>query len=220
MKLTAAYLFWLLSWPVGCGARGVSLGAEEQCIKDEGLAIAELRTPGESVSSCATLGDNQLENSGFETPDVTARCMTAALYCQLPAAEVMGWSTTSEAQVIELWFDGYMNVPAPEGNQFGEINAQSRDTIQQDLALVPDQLMYWSLLHRGREGIDSLELRVGPPDALVTLATISSAEDAWYSYSGLYRVGKAEKLTRFSLVSRSGEARGNLIDALVFAPVQ
>jgi hypothetical protein len=32
-------------------------------------------------------------------------------------------------------------------------------------------------------------------------------------------VGEAETITRFELASRSGIAEGNLIDAVVFAPV-
>jgi hypothetical protein len=64
-----------------------------------------------------------------------------------------------------------------------------------------------------------VELRIGPPDAERTQRAISSPEDAWYPRSGLYRVGNDELMTRFALVSRTGAAEGNLIDSVVFAPV-
>jgi hypothetical protein len=203
----------------GCDARGVSLGTEELCVKDARLVSAEQRSQVEPISNCAVIGENQLANAGFEAPIVSTACGESGLFCQFPATEVMGWSTSSSDQVIELWLSGHMSVPSPEGSQVGELNARSRDTLWQELALPPGQLMYWSLLHRGREGIDSMELQLGPPDALRIQATISSPEDDWYPHSGFYRVASDEPLTRFALVSRNAEDEGNLVDSVVFAPV-
>jgi hypothetical protein len=203
----------------GCDAEGVSIGTEELCVKDERLSSAEERWAGEPVSNCAVLGENQLVNPGFETPIVSASCSETGVFCQFPATEVSGWATDSAEQVIELWLTGHMTVPSPEGSQFSELDARSRDTLHQDVALPPGQLMYWSLLHRGREGIDSMELQLGAPESLQIVATLSSPEDDWYSYSGLYRIGSDEALTRFALVSRNGEEKGNLVDDVVFAPV-
>lgn len=219
MKLAALPIAGLCTLLAGCDAQGVSIGTEALCIKDARLVAAERRSPAEPVSSCAVIGENQLANSGFEAPLVGPSCEETGLFCQFPAAEVGGWSTDSDEQVIELWGSGHMSVEAPEGSQFGELNARSRDTLHQELALPPGQLMFWSLLHRGRTGIDSMELQLGPPDALAIEATLSSPEDAWHSHSGLYRVADDEVRTRFALVSRSGEEEGNLVDAVVFAPV-
>jgi hypothetical protein len=219
MKLAAPRIIGLCAVLAGCEAQGVSIGTEELCIKDARLVAAERPSQAEPVSSCAVVGENQLANPGFEAPIVSSSCEPTGRFCQFPAAELGGWSTSSEEQVIELWGDGHMSVGAPEDSQFAELNARSRDTLYQDLALPPGQLMLWSLMHRGRDGIDSIELQLGPPEALVIEATVSSPEDAWHSESGLYRVADDEVLTRFALVSRSGEAEGNLVDAVVFAPV-
>jgi len=200
-----------------CDPRGVSLGTEQLCVADPELVVAAMEST-EAVSTCARIGKNQLVDPGFETPPVTAACQNGN-FCQFPATEVESWQTSSAIQVIEIWHDGHMGVPAPAGNQFAELNATSPDTLWQDLALSPGQLMYWSFLHRGRNGIESVELRLGPVDAEVSQGVFSSAEDAWYPYSGLYRVGDDELLTRFALVSRTGAAEGNLIDSVVFAPV-
>jgi hypothetical protein len=204
---------------LGCDAHGVNVGTEELCRKDPRLAAAEKRPHSEQVSNCAEIGENVLVNPGFEAPVVPPTCHESGLFCQFPAAEVMGWTTNSAEQVIEIWLDGHQSVDAPEGTQFGELDARSRDTLTQDVALTPSQLMYWSILHRGRTGIDSMELRMGPPEALVTQETLSSPEDAWYEYSGLYRVGESELTTRLALVSRNGDEEGNLVDVVVLAPV-
>jgi len=202
---------------LGCDARGVSLGSEEPCELDPRFATA-LATTDEPVSNCAELGDNVLVNASFESP-VVSGCFDP-LYCQFPAENLDGWSTTSETQIIEIWRGGYLNVPAPDGSQLLELDAESQDTISQDVALPPLQLMYWSLLHRGRNDVETMEVRIGPPGATLLQRSFSSDADAWYPFSGLYRVGPDEPLTRLELVSRSGTAEGNLVDAVVFAPVQ
>jgi hypothetical protein len=202
-------------WGLGCDPQGVSLGAEEQCEADAALIIAAMESP-EVVSPCARIGKNQLRNPGFEVPVVA--CFPGT-FCRFPAAEVDGWQTSSAQAVIEIWHDGYLDVPAPAGSQYVELNADSRDTLSQQLALPPGQLMYWSFVHRGRNGIEGVELRIGSPRAEVLQGAFSSPEDAWYAYSGLYRVGSDEPLTRFALVSRTGTTEGNLIDDVVFAPV-
>ena len=218
MKLAALRIAGLCALLEGCEAHGVSIGTEELCIKDARLVAAERSQP-EPVSSCAVIGENQLTNPGFEAPSISPTCEDVGLFCHVPVAEVSGWSTSSAEQVIELWAAGHNSVEAPEGSQFAELNARSRDTLYQDLTLPPGQLMFWSVVHRGRTGIDSMELHLGPPEALAIEATVSSPEGAWHSESGLYRVSDDEVRTRFALVSRSGEDEGNLVDAVVFAPV-
>jgi hypothetical protein len=200
---------------LGCDARGISVGTEELCIADSELLRAEADSD-EHVSTCDRIGENQLRNASFEVPVDTCQNDT---FCQFPAQDLGGWQTTSAAQVIEVWRDGYLGVPAPDGSQFVELDATSQDTISQEVALPPGQLMYWSFLHRGRNGIETVQLRVGPPEATVSQGVFTSEADAWSSYSGLYRVGETEVVTRVEIVSRTGSNEGNLIDAVVFAPV-
>lgn len=202
---------------LSCNSHGVSLGSQQPCVADARLSAAALSSGAEVVSSCAVVGDNALVDAGFETPVVGA-CENG-FFCQFLAAEVSDWQTTDSNQRIEIWNDGHRGVPAHEGAQFVELNATMRATVWQDVTLAPGQLMYWSLAHHGREGVESFELQLGPPEALVSQGAFTSAADGWYEYSGLYRVGPSETLTRFALVSLVGEAEGNLIDATVFAPV-
>ncbi len=210
---------WLV---LACDARGVSLGTEELCVLDDQLAIAEGHSGDEHVSTCARIGDNLLLNAGFEAPLVgSCPLVQDGPFCHFPAADITGWQTSSMDQVIEIWQDEFHGVPAAEGSQFGELDATSPDTLWQDLELPPGQLMYWSFQHHGRNGVERLELLIGPPDALVSIGLFSSDVDAWQTHTGLYRVREdAGSVTRFALASRTGLAEGNLVDAVVFAPVE
>jgi hypothetical protein len=209
---------WLM---LGCDARGVSLGTEELCVLDDQLAVAESNSPDEHVSTCARIGDNLLLNAGFEAPLIsTCPTVESGPYCEFPAADIAGWQTSGLDQVIEIWQDGFRGVPAAEGGQFGELDATSPDTLWQDVELRRGQLMYWSFQHHGRNGIEKLELLIGPPDAPASIGVFSSGVDAWQTQTGLYRVpDDAGRVTRFALASRTGLAEGNLVDAIVFAPV-
>jgi len=203
-----------------CDGRGVDLGSEELCVQDPRLAQAQAESPmAERVSLCASIGNNLLGNSDFETPEV-AGCDTGA-FCQFPANQVPSWLSDSEQGIIELWSDGNQNVQAAEGAQFAELDAESQDTLWQDLEVPGGQWLYWSVQHRGRFGIDTFEMRLGPPEAPQSRGTFSSAEDAWSAYAGLYQVPEGQTVTRFALVSRSrsGSNSGNLVDAAFLAPV-
>jgi hypothetical protein len=200
---------------LACDPRGVSVGTEELCVADPDLLLAQAQF-AERVSTCARIGENQLLGAGFEAPVVTCE---SPMFCQVPAAEAQPWQTTSAAQVIEVWHDGYLGVPAFEGSQFVELDAMSRDTLSQDVALPPGQLMYWSFMHRGRNARESVEVNIGPLEATVSEGLFWAKPDAWYPHSGLYRVGDAETVTRFELASQTPGLEGNLIDAVVFAPV-
>jgi hypothetical protein len=200
---------------LGCSSRGVSVGTEELCTLEPTLAAAS-KASEMSVSTCATLGKNQLANAGFEAPPV-APCASSG-YCFFPASDVPGWSTTSDMAIIEIWGDG-QDLAADEGQQFAELDAESQDTLWQDLSLTPGRLMYWAFSQHGRDGIDSLELRIGPPEKPHSQGIFSSPNHKWSRYRGLYRVGASETTTRFALVSRSGTTRGNLVDDAIFALV-
>lgn len=202
---------------LGCEPVGVSLGTQQLCVADARLTDPALSGAGETLSNCAELGDSVLVNAGFEAPVVGA-CQNG-FFCQFPAAEVLPWQSSSPVGVIEIWNDGHQNVPASEGAQFVELDAVSQDTIWQDVPLLPGSLMYWSLLHRGRNGIEIMELLIGPPEAPQSQGELASAETDWFPHSGLYRVGPSETLTRFALASRSGTSQGNFVDGIYFAPV-
>jgi hypothetical protein len=205
---------------LGCGAQGVSLGSEEACVLDAELAAAQESSADASLPACAVIGRNQLVNQGLESPAVASVSDCPTAFCQVAASQVWGWRTTSETQVMELWTDGYLGVPAAEGGQFVELDANTPDTIYQDLVLTPGEPVYWSVLHRGRLGDETIEVLLGPPESPVSQGSFTSSDQDWQEHSGIYRVGNDETVTRFSLASRSGTSEGNLVDNAVLAPIE
>jgi hypothetical protein len=206
---------------LGCSAcddRGIDVGTDEPCQRDPRLVVADERSGAQDLALCASVAESRLVDGSFETP-VVGDC-DEGVVCPFPAQQVPGWDTSGELQQIEIWTDGHLGVPAPDGEQFAELDASTQDTLFQDVALEPGQLMYWSFLHRGRNGAESLELLLGPPEAPASQGLFESPSDTWTSYSGLYAVGGNETVTRFALASRSGVSEGNLVDAVVFAPVE
>ncbi len=205
---------------LGCEAQGVSLGREDACALDARLAAAQERSPGVPLPACAALGRNQLVNHGMESPAVASVNDCPRDFCQVEATQVSGWRTTGQAQVIELWTDGYLGVPAAEGTQFVELDAETPDTLYQDVVLAPGEPVYWSVSHRGRLAEESLEVLLGPPESPVSQGSFTTSDRAWQEYSGIYRVGDDETVTRFALASRSGTTQGNLVDQAVLAPIE
>jgi hypothetical protein len=216
MKLLPILALFSLS----CASRGVSLGSEESCVPDEKLAVVQNEPGSAPLPTCATLGQNRLVNEGFERPRLGTVSECPATFCQVAVARVPGWRTTGDSQQIELWTDGYEDVPASEGRQFAELDADTPDTLYQDIVLAPTELVYWSVLHRGRLGMESIEIFLGTPESPVSQGIFTSSADEWQLHSGVYRLGEGEEVTRFALASRTGTTEGNLIDAAVLAPVE
>lgn len=216
LKVVAALAFVAL----GCGARGVKVGDEAACEVDARLLAAAPQAGVALLPACATIGPNQLVNDRMESPTLASSDGCSIEFCQVAASRVPGWRTTSEAQVIEVWSDGYHGVPAAEGTQYVELDAQTPDTIYQDIVLTPGELVYWSVLHRGRLGDESIEILLGPPESPVSQGLFESSNADWQEHTGIYLVDSDEVVTRFSLASRSGTAEGNLVDRAVLAPIE
>jgi Big-like domain-containing protein len=162
-------------------------------------------------------------NGSFEAPPVTG-------YQMLPDASTnpaIGWHTTATDRLVELWRTGFNGVPAADGQQFAELNANEFATLYQDLPTVPGAVMTWSLYHRGVAGTDTMHVLVGAPGAAVAQTPagasspdITDGNTAWRRYTGTYVVPPGQTVTRFSFqsVSTAGgnPATGNLLDGVMF----
>jgi hypothetical protein len=173
----------------------------------------------------AACGGVALQNGGFETPGVPA-----GTYAQFDASQVPPWQTTDGAGEIEIWGDGFLGVPAPEGANFAELNATTAGTLYQDVTSTSGEVMTWSLLHRGRDGDDTMHVLIG--DA--TTADVNSdtgwdfisgdfteGNTAWGVRTGQYTVPAGRTCTRFAFraVSTAGgnPSVGNLLDDVRFS---
>lgn len=159
---------------------------------------------------------SELENNGFETP-----LMTTSTYQIVDQSTVPGWSTTAADGKMELWKSGFGGVPAAEGNQFAELNANLVSTLYQDIPTTPGQTLVWSLSHRGRNGVDTMNVRIGAPGSSLSIeATVSDGNTAWGRHSGTYTIPAGQTVTRFAFESVSAAGGnpsiGNFLDAISF----
>ncbi|MEH1842151.1 MAG: hypothetical protein V7L20_26325 [Nostoc sp.] len=111
-------------------------------------------------------------NPSFESPvfgSAGQKC-----YVQVSPGIVPGWETThgsvkagtgscsgytspGTVPLIEIWTTGFSSVntattPTSAGNQFAELNAEQNSELYQNICLLKDETITFSLLHRGRGG--------------------------------------------------------------------
>ena len=133
---------------------------------------------------------------------------------------VPGWKTTASDNIIELWCNGFSGVYAATGKCHSELNADQVSALYQDIDTIPGMLLYWTLSHRGRAGVDVMELRIGRPNATVQIQTMSDGNTFWKSYNGTYIVPAGQFITRFlfGAVSSAGgnPTIGNFLDSIAF----
>jgi LruC domain-containing protein len=162
------------------------------------------------VVSCTSC-DSPIINTGAEQPFIPSN------YAIRNEVDVPGWKTTATDRKIELWVGGFNGVPAQEGRQFFELNANQVAALYQELCLEPGSTIYWSVWHRGRLGVDVAEVLIGPSvQEAVLQATMTDGNTAWGHYSGSYNVPLDQTTTFFvfNSVSSAGGNRsiGNFLD--------
>lgn len=151
-----------------------------------------------SAPACSAM--TTLVNGSFESPAIPAGTWARSV--------VTGW-TTGDPAGVELWnnFDGFA---ASNGAQHAEINGNFADTLAQVFTTTPGQTLSWSLMHRGRAGVDTMTVALGPTSgAGVVQATFSDGNAAWGLHSGTYVVPAGQTTTKISLVA-TGSAGGDL----------
>ncbi len=162
------------------------------------------------VVSC-TVCDNPMENGGAEDPVINQN------WTLVHENNMPGWSTTSTDGRIEIWTSGFQNVIAQEGIQFMELNATQVAALYQELCLEPGSTVQWSVWHRGRQGVDVANVKIGATVETATLLeTMTDGKTEWGYYSGLYTVpdGQETTVVVFESVSAAGgnQSIGNFID--------
>ena len=72
-----------------------------------------------------------------------------------------GWATTAPDNLIEVWENGFLGVPAYEGNSFAELNANYASTLYQHVGGIgAGTTVNWHFAHRGRDGTDTMRLTI------------------------------------------------------------
>ena len=116
-----------------------------------------------------------LTNGSFEQVVISSGCEYVSSANSDDAPENIGWNSTSIEKKIEIgrFVDGQSqhingdgleiqpNVYCPDGQQFGELNANEESTLYQYVSTIGGKRYDWGLYHRGREGIDVMALIIG-----------------------------------------------------------
>jgi len=182
-----------------------------------------------TVTVTCTRSPVNLVNGSFEARPV------AAIDSNIPDAATdpgIGWHTTATDNKLEVWRSGQTGggaiaVPAADGQQFAELNANQVSTLYQDVPTVPGTTMTWALYHRGRQGTDVMRVLIGAPGSLgaqtpsgASSPDISDGNTAWGYYTGVYVVPAGQTVTRFAFASVSAAggsaSSGNFLDGVVF----
>jgi len=139
-------------------------------------------------------------------------------YVITDASNVEGWNTTASDNKIEIWHDGFHSVPAYEGTYFAEICANNvfPQRLYQTLNVDPGDIVKWNVAHRGRAGVDTMAIRVGPTGSPTTQQIAATDKTSWKVYSSSYTVpaGVTQIEMGFESISTAGSNNsvGNFID--------
>lgn len=152
---------------------------------------------------------NLLKNPGFEDAEVTSgghqQAKAANAPNSLKPTPKIGWSSTASDYVVEIGTlkggkDMYglgvdfntitYNAPSiRDGQQFAELNADQESSLYQIVKTDPGKMYKWSLSHRGRDGLDTMALVIGPKQPFAPKKTSDKARDQlmqivdWLLYS-------------------------------------
>jgi hypothetical protein len=137
-------------------------------------------------------------------------------------SDVNGWETTATDHEIEFWRD---DAGTPfEGKQFIELNANQIAAVYQDVPTIPGKKFNWFVAHRGRSGVDTARVLIGPPEGpLMEVRQMEDNNNVWGTYLGSYEVPAGQTVTRlqFEAVSTASgnDTIGNFLDGFKVGPV-
>lgn len=136
----------------------------------------------------------------------------------------VNWATTAPDNTLEIWSDGFLGVPAYNGNSFAELNANYASTLYQHVnGLGDNNPINWHFAHRGRYGVDVMQLTItdlgadqvyGNGDDIVLYQSAFSADQtAWQFHTGtIISIGNLTRFAFEAVSATGGTTQGNLVD--------
>jgi hypothetical protein len=212
---TVAVLRWTINQTTCASFDDVVLTNYQTFTVNAGVDQAECNNPNAIFSANSSVGaacaaNLAITNGSFEDP-----LQAPNTFSLKNASLVSGWKTTASDNRIEFWGTGFNGVPSQNGSQFVELNASVSSGLYQDLCVLPGDSISWSIAHRGRAGVDRMDIKIGVPGALVTQRTVSTGQN-WVIYTGTYKVPLGQTVTRFQFEAVStatgNNSVGNFID--------
>lgn len=169
------------------------------------LIVLWVITSSISSSSIAQVNCNYLCNSFFEDSLVAPE--DYLFFAK--KREVPCWQTTASDSVIEVWNSGCFGVPAYQGVQFVELNANEVSSLYQGFSAQAGTELVIGFAHRGRNGRDAISVSVGTTvSQSVPLDTFVTDNSAWVFYTLRYKI-PAGVGNNFVLCFNSIYAAGN-----------
>lgn len=192
---------------------------------------------------------DELQNGGFENPDITPYVSGSNPYYQFKNGSEprLHWLTTGlgtgnarnrDIEIVRPSLNPsftnthYKTSSAYEGEQFAEINAEAFGALYQDVLTEPGSTLYWSLVHRGRQGADTMyvviaddsDINISEPSEVneeYIQSRIKTGNTSWNRISGEYVVPEGQYITRFYFVAvethNGVKSVGNLVDDVTFS---
>ncbi len=136
-------------------------------------------------------GTNMLKNAGFDDVVIPGK-YSSFLAANAPSPKAgIGWSTTASDHFVEVGnikngdayglsakIDIVTKKPyIKDGQQFVELNANQESSLYQIVGTDPGKMYRWGLSHRGRSGIDTMALIIGPNQTYAPKKTSAAARD-------------------------------------------
>lgn len=152
-------------------------------------------TAGNLIDDCSFMdsqGNNLLVNGGFEDVKITTSYSYLKSANSPSPKEGIGWCTTSIEYNIEVGNiekgnaygmdvirnETIYNAPSiRDGSQFVELNANQESSLYQVVSTESGKMYRWSLSHRGRSGVDTMALIIGPEQPYLPLKKASNSRD-------------------------------------------
>ena len=167
-----------------------------------------------AISTPAHAQQRSIVNTGFEQPGVAS-----GSYQLFPDTSVPGWNTTDSLGQIEIWGSGFGGVPASEGINFAELNANSAGYLYQNVCMTNGEPLGWTFDHRRRSttGTETAQFVIrdlaGTTD-LQVLATQASSNNQWNTNSGTATYTGPTGIQRVGFRAVGGSSIGNFLDAI------
>lgn len=140
------------------------------------------------------------------------------------SSPTVNWATTAQDNLLEVWENGFLGVPAYEGNAFAELNANYASTLYQDVNGLGDfNNINWHFAHRGRYGVDIIRLSItdlgtdqawgGGDDTELLNQTFTADETAWqFHYGTIVSIGNLTRFAFEAVSATGGSTQGNFVD--------
>lgn len=114
----------------------------------------------------------RIQNGSFEyNADGSPYVLASGNHNQPQSHEIQAWNTTAEENKVELFnksstehmsaSDSAKNY-IPDGSYAAELNADEPGSLYQVVNTMPSSAYLWGLDHRGRSGVDTMALVIGP----------------------------------------------------------